>query len=144
MPKFRYKQQKKQKFFTGGVDTSRPDDEGLTGFVDNVPASEPEERAHRAVRRIVRVGTLVQVDIPGAIPGQEKQLDMLVLTIPPTPVNVNGEWVHQGSAKRGQDALRNAIIDAYGSKVGWNPVQDWSSDDLTSKEQAERKARELL
>ena len=145
MGSFRYGKIKKQSTKDYSVRYNQPKtQENLRGEVDGIPASDLEERAHKAIRGVVRVYSEPQVAIPGNIPGQDKQLDVLAYTVPPTPINIDGFIGHHTAEQRGEDSFRDWIINDFGMKQGWNFVQSWREYDLDTQDQADAKARREL
>lgn len=117
--------------------------EGLTGFVQGKEASDLEERAVKGIGK-TGYGVYFQLPIPVGIPGEAKELDILVPSYNPQPINIHGWIGHHTQEQNGKDELRDYIIDDYGMEFGWLPIITWRDENLSNQELADAIARKVL
>ena len=119
------------------------EDELLTGFVQGKEASDLEERFARALDAEGKSYEFeVEVAPPTAIPGQENQIDFVVEDI--YPIEVDGSFVHKSASQKAHDQIRDAILNEYLGKYGWQPIDRIPGNMLETQEQADQIVRERL
>ena len=100
------------------------EDEGLTGTVLGKDASDLEERFARALNTY-GVDFVFQffVETAHSLPYQEKQVDFVVYSGQPEPVEIDGLWVHKTQAQREYDRERDAQVDEALAPHGFAPLR---------------------
>jgi hypothetical protein len=115
--------------------------ERLTGFVHGKEASDLEERFARALDGAGKEYIFeYEVLGPTTIPGQENQVDFLVEEVYPT--EIDGEFTHKSAEQRAHDQLRDAVLNEYMSKDGWQPINRIGGHRLQTQEDADRVVQE--
>lgn len=120
-----------------------PEDEGLTGFVRGLKASDIEERFARALNKY-RVPFEFQVFIPSnySFPGEAKEMDFIVRD---QPVNVHGYIGHfHTSGQKWKDRVRDLMIDEVLVPKGYKPVKTVVQSDLDNQDIADMTVRRIF
>lgn len=120
---------------------NRPKREGeaepLTGFVHGKEASDLEERFANALDKAGKKYVFeyeVLTDI--GVPGEENQIDFVVEEI--YPVEIDGGFTHKTGSQKAKDQTRDAILNEYLSRFGWNPIDRIPGDDIETPEAADQ------
>ena len=112
-------------------------DEGLTGYVHGLEASDLEERFARALDKYaIDYGFQVPVDTAYTLPGQAKVVDFMVYTGMPRPVEVDGEFTHKTTEQHEADRERDAQINGALRERGYSPVMRITYEDLIDQDHA--------
>jgi len=125
--------------------SAAPDSPPLTGLVQEKSATDIEERVARALYKI-QVPFRFQVVVPvlGSLPGRGKVIDFLLGTQVYQPLEVDGPLWHTHAAEKGEDALRELLLNAEFRKRGWLPLRRLSWLQLESQAAADHSVRQLL
>lgn len=117
--------------------------ETLSGYVHGMEASPLEERFARALEfRNLEFIFQHKVQPPTQIPGQENELDFVVVYAGMQPVEVDGMWVHKSAEQKKKDELRDAILDDF--LESWKPIIRIPGTDLKDQDDADRIVEELF
>jgi len=124
----------------------------LTGKIDDLKASEGEERFDRTLDKAIKQGTLRGryfrwTTLKRGVPGY-KELDFLTISAngKATAVSIRGtDYVHRSSSAKNQDLINDLIIMQALSKLGYNVSQITNVDasKLISQEDSDNAARKL-
>ena len=145
---YRYKTKRSQKIKLNLNRVDQPvrltDPEPLVGMVQNIPATDIEERVARALYKL-QIPFAFQVTIPvmGSIPGRGKVIDFLVYTRIPLPLEVDGPRWHDTAGQKSEDALREILLNAEFRRFGWLPLSRLNWIYLETQEDADRAVRAL-
>jgi hypothetical protein len=122
-------------------------DEGLTGQVQGIAASDIEERFARALSKDSRVTSYLfrePVISRRNLPGQ-LEVDFVVLAGPLViPIQIDGEYAHKGAAKKQEDALKDAMVNDFYKQYGANLVVRINGDLLFDQSNTNKIVRDLL
>jgi hypothetical protein len=122
-----------------------PDLQPLTGMVQGLPATDIEERTARALHKMqVPFNFQVVVPVAGSLPGRGKVIDFLLHTRLYQPLEVDGPRWHTNAAQRGEDELRELLLNGVFRRRGWMALRRLSWLQLGSQAAADRSVRELL
>ena len=132
---YRYSRRRPERIEPEAPPREPSDDEGLTGYVRGLEASDIEERFARALDAYEQ-DYIFQFEVTTAftLPHQEKQVDFLVTTGQPRPVEIDGTWVHKSAEQREYDSVRDAQVNQVLRPRGYLPVMRISGDELVSQE----------
>ena len=120
------------------------DDENLTGLVQNMDASDIEERFARALRKRDIRFTFQPSYFQGRnVPG-EIRLDFMVDAGWPLPVMVDGEYAHKSAEAQAEDRIKDALLDDHLRGTGALPVIRITGDLLQTQEDADRVVNERI
>lgn len=123
------------------------EDEGLTGVIYGSPASDIEERFARALSTDSRITGFTfreAVIAPRSMPGQ-LEIDFVVQVGPLVyAIQIDGEIAHKGTAKKMDDARKDALVNQYMRRFGARPVIRIDGEKLASQEDADKLVRMLL
>lgn len=124
----------------------RGNDEGLTGYVHGIPASDIEERLSRSLDRMgIPYEFQKSLLAPANMPGNYK-LDFLIYNPKDGrlyPVAVDGEYAHKSEAQRSKDHLKDMILNS--AKQGeYQPVERLDYTKLDTQEIADQTVMELF
>lgn len=119
---YRYPKPKKSKRVRRTNRLTLPnEDEGLTGFVQNLKASADEERVARGLKQR-GLKFLFQQKLKVGTQFEKKDIDFLVMTLPkPTPLEVDGMIGHYTQSQQNADRLREVIINQ--TNTGWEKMK---------------------
>ena len=113
-------------------------DEGLTGYVHGLEASDLEERFARALDNAgLDYQFQVPIDTAHTLPGEEKVVDFIVETGMPHPVEVDGEYSHKTSEQHEKDRERDAQINGALRDRGYSPVMRITYEELIDQDHAD-------
>ncbi len=115
-------------------------DEGLTGMVQGMEASDIEERFARALDNNPNVDgyTFRSTFIAGRMMPGSVELDFLVYSLgEAVPVQVDGEYAHKSAEQRETDMLKDAQLDATLAGAA-RPTERIPGDLLSNQENANR------
>jgi hypothetical protein len=118
-------------------------DEGLTGVVQNLPASDLEERFSRALEKN-QIPYEFQKSFlaPNNMPGSYK-LDFLVyVNGQEQPVAIDGEYAHKSAAQHANDTLKDEIFNDA-KKGEMLPVMRIKYTDLDTQDMADAIVEQL-
>lgn len=119
-------------------------EEGLTGWVNGLRASDLEERLARAFRKkqlkfVFKFDTLVPGDV------FEKEIDYVVNNWPVIKaIEVYGPFSHEGQANIERDLLRASELNPVLISQGIEPIEVVWYYDIQTSEDAEIKVQELF
>ncbi len=120
------------------------DAEPLAGIVQGQPATDIEERVARALYKLqVSFTFQVKVQVMGSIPGRGKVIDFLLGARIPLPLEVDGPRWHGTAGQKGEDQLREILLNAQFRRFGWYPLSRLSWTHLSTQEDADRAVRQL-
>ena len=120
----------------------RKEDEGLTGWVNGVEASDLEERYARALAENGKDFQFqYEVYTAYTLPGEQKKVDFLVED--QFPEEVDAAFTHKTAEQKSYDRIRDAMIDEHLSKYGMMPVRRIDGDRLQTQESASIVVSEL-
>lgn len=113
----------------------------LTGFVQDKPASDIEERYAKALAKNPRVmyynfrtPLMAPTGFPGSI-----DLDFLVFTGVYYPIQIDGQYAHKSATQRERDRLNDAMLDDYlGRTMDARPVERIPFYKLEDQEMTDR------
>jgi hypothetical protein len=122
-----------------------PDPTPLTGFVNGKRASNLEERFARGLHS-AKLSFIFQYKVPvaGTLPGKEKVVDFLVERGLRYPVEIDGLIAHHTTAQKGQDVVREILINHAFIQRGILPIRRVKWWQLETQEMANRVVRELF
>jgi hypothetical protein len=125
--------------------SAAPDSPPLTGLVQEKSATDIEERVARALYKL-QVPFRFQVVVPvlGSLPGRGKVIDFLLGTRVYQPLEVDGPLWHTHAAEKGEDDLRELLLNAEFRKRGWLPLRRLGWLQLDSQDATDRSLRQLL
>ena len=115
----------------GGDRLNRPQEpaakEQFTGIVQGKTASTLEERIARSLDKL---GDLIEgytfgytVNTPFSLPGEGNKVDFAVWMFSGTqPLEIDGDWIHKSAGDKGQDELRDALVNTTMGPRGWLPI----------------------
>ena len=123
----------------------RKEDEGLTGFVNGISASDLEERYARALAENGKEFEFqYEVYTAYSLPGEQKKVDFLVNDGEIYfPEEVDAAFTHKTAEQHSYDRIRDAMVDEKLSKYGFQPVRRISGDRLQTQEAARVVVSEL-
>lgn len=121
-------------------------EEGLTGLVHGIPASDIEERFARSLDRMgIPYEFQKSLLAPSNLPGNYK-LDFLVYNPKDGrlyPIAVDGEFAHKSAAQRAKDTLKDIMLNS--AKQGeYQPVERLDYTKLDSQEIADQTVNDLF
>jgi hypothetical protein len=121
-------------------------DEGLTGLVHGIPASDIEERFARALDRLgIPYEFQKNLLAPANLPGNYK-LDFLVYNPKDGrlyPIAVDGEFAHKSAEQRAKDKLKDIVLNS--AKQGeYQPVERLDYTKLDNQEIADQTTADLF
>ena len=119
-------------------------DEGLTGYWGTVPlGSAEEERLLRGLSKLGRRFTPQwEVPTPYSLPGQGKQIDVIVWGANPLPVEVDGPF-HALESSQALDAQRDSILNDIMQQHGFQLIRRIDYTLLANQALADKIAEEL-
>lgn len=119
--------------------------EGLTGMVNGREASDLEERFARALRKF-KLDFTFQYEVLTAvgIPGQENQVDFMVWTGQPRPVEIDGDFVHKSAGQRMKDQERDALVSQALAPYGYLPVMRIPGEEIDDQEHTDYIVRDYI
>jgi len=122
----------------------RKEDEGLTGFVHGVEASDLEERYARALEGFGKEFQFqYEVYTAYTLPGEQKKVDFLVNDGQYYPEEVDAAFTHKTAEQQSYDRIRDAVIDEHLSKYGFQPIKRVDGDRLQTQEATNTVVSEL-
>ncbi|KKM22393.1 hypothetical protein LCGC14_1625800 [marine sediment metagenome] len=117
------------------------DDEGLTGYLRGLAATDIEERFGRALD-VRRKSYVFQIDMPVEGSVDWKSIDFIVDRLWPT--DIYGQIGHDTNAEQGKDLIREALLNETFRKQGLQPLTTVWWWELSSQELANEKVRDLF
>ena len=123
----------------------RAEQEGLTGFVHGKGASDLEERLARALdARTLDYAFQYIVDTATSLPGEANNVDFVVFAGQGQPIEVDGNFTHKSAEQRGEDRIRDALIDEALQPRGFLPIMRVKEEDVSSIDAAVQTVEELF
>lgn len=120
-------------------------DEGFTGEVQGMPASDLEERFARALDRAGLQYAFRQVYGGARNQSGTTELDFMVFKGPTQyPIQIDGQFAHAGGEQKQEDLMKNAILDEALRGTNAQPVQRIPYTDLGTQEETNRLVQELF
>ena len=120
-------------------------DEGLTGELQGLPASDTEERFARALDKQALGYEFRAAQIAGRnLPG-EVEVDFMVYdgaTI--QPVQIDGEFAHKSAEQKSEDAIKDVILDKSLEGTGALPVKRIPGAFLETQEEVNNVVKEMF
>ena len=145
---FRFKVRKEARPKDGPLnrlDRPATEDEQFSGVIQDLPASDLEERSARAIRKLGLGFTFRQAFFAGRGMSGEVELDFMIYDGPVIiPVQVDGDYAHGSEKQKAHDAQQDAILNAELAKQGARTVVRIPSWKVIDQETADRTFRELI
>lgn len=111
------------------------DSEVLSGYVKGKEASDLEERFARALyNKGMDFDFQRDFMTPHSIPGQEKEVDFVVYSGQPQPVEIDGTYAHKSGEQKANDVTRDAILNETLGGHGYLPIIRVPGSDLETQE----------
>jgi len=118
----------------------------LTGLLGGKPATDLEERFGRALQTFgLEFMFQMGVATPHSPPGVKKVVDFVVLSKGIFhPIEVDGQIGHRTSGQRGEDAIREMLLNMTFAKWGYLPLQRVKWYELETQEMADAVVRRMF
>jgi hypothetical protein len=123
----------------------RKEDEGLTGFVHGLEASDLEERYARGLDQYGKEFEFqYEVYTAYTLPGEQKKVDFLVNDGEIYfPEEVDAAFTHKTAEQKSYDRIRDEMIDEHLKTYGFQPVKRIDGDRLQTQGAANTVVAEL-
>jgi hypothetical protein len=124
-------------------------EETFSGIVQGKTASKLEERIARSLDKL---GDLIEgytfgytVNTPFSLPGEGNKVDFAVWMFAGTqPLEIDGDWIHKSAGDKGQDELRDGLVNETMASRGWLPIIRIKGHEIETQEMSDAVIEELF